>query len=50
MTQLKKAFKTSDLIFFHAYYDLPADPLMTDRDHVKATAHEIWRVTGYRFT
>ena len=50
MAQLKRIFKTSEHIFFHACYDLPADPLMSDRDYVKATAHEIWRVTGYRFT
>ncbi|KAF8257921.1 hypothetical protein EI94DRAFT_1816526 [Lactarius quietus] len=50
MTQLKKIFKTSDHIFFHGCYDVPADPSMSDKDHVKATAHEIWKVTGYRFT
>ena len=50
MTQLKKVFKTSDHVFFHACFDLPADPSISDRDYIKATAHEIWKVTGYRFT
>ena len=49
MTQLKRIFRTTDDIFFHACYDLPADPLISDSAHVSATAHEIWQVTGYRF-
>ena len=49
ITQLKKALKTTDCIFFHACYDLRADLLMSDREHVSATAHEIWKATGYRF-
>ncbi|KAN0140684.1 hypothetical protein V8E53_001511 [Lactarius tabidus] len=49
MAQLKRIFRTTDNIFFHACYDLPADPLKSDSDHVSAVAHEIWQVTGYRF-
>jgi hypothetical protein len=49
MTQLKRVFRTSDRIFFHGAYDLPADPLMPERDHVNTAAYEIWKVTGYRF-
>ncbi|KAN0133621.1 hypothetical protein V8E53_008568 [Lactarius tabidus] len=50
LKQLKNVFKTSEHIFFHGCYDLPADPLSSDKAYVKAAAHEIWRVTGYRFT
>ena len=50
MKQLKYAFKTSESIFFHGRYDSPTDPLSSDSAHVKATANEIWHITGYRFT
>lgn len=49
MTWLKTIFRTTDNIFFHTCCDLPADPLMSDRDQVSATAHEIWQVTSYCF-
>ena len=49
MKQLKYVFKTSEHIFFHGCYDIPTDPLSSDTAHVKATAREIWEVTGYRF-
>jgi hypothetical protein len=49
MTQLKRIFSTKDSILFHASYDLLADPLMSDSDHVSAATHEIWQLTGYSF-
>ena len=49
MKQLKQTFKTSERIFFNGSYDLPADPLISDKEHVSATAHNIWKVSGYRF-
>lgn len=49
LSHLKRVFETSDRIFFHACYDLPADPLTPERDLVKIVAHEIWKVSGYRF-
>ena len=49
MAQLKGIFETSDRIFFYGCYDLSADPLMPDRDHVSMTTHEIWKVSGYHF-
>ena len=49
LSHLKRVFETSDRIFFHACYDLPADPLTPERDIVKITANEIWKVSGYRF-
>ncbi len=49
MKQLTSIFETTERIFFHGFYDLPADPLISDRDRVKATAYEIWKVSGYRF-
>ncbi len=49
MKQLKKVFKTTERIFFGGSYDAPADPLMSYKDYVTATAHEVWKVTGYRF-
>ena len=49
MKQLKQIFKTSEHIFFNGSYDLPADPLISDKEHVSMTAHDIWKVSGYRF-
>ncbi len=49
MKQLKKIFKTKERIFFHGSYNAPVDPLISDKDHVRATAHDVWKVTGYRF-
>lgn len=49
MRQLKKLFSTRERISFHGYYDAPTDRLLSDKAHVTATAHEIWKVTGFRF-
>ncbi|KAH8986470.1 hypothetical protein EDB92DRAFT_1818287 [Lactarius akahatsu] len=49
MKKLKKIFKSTDQVFFHRGYDIPADPLISDRAQVQVTAHEIWKATGYRF-
>ena len=49
MAQLKRIFKMSDRIVFYGCFDIPADPLTPNRDHVRDTTYDIWRVTGYRF-
>ncbi|KAH8985840.1 hypothetical protein EDB86DRAFT_2832929 [Lactarius hatsudake] len=49
MTQLQKVFKTTERIFFCGSYDAPVDPLISYKDLVSTTAHDIWKVTGYRF-
>jgi hypothetical protein len=49
MKQLRKAFKKSDRVFFHGCYNIPADPLISDKERVKMTAQDVWKVTGYRF-
>jgi hypothetical protein len=49
MKQLKKVFKTSERVFFSGSYDIPADPLISDKEHVRVTAHEVWKVSGYHF-
>ncbi|KAH9032961.1 hypothetical protein EDB85DRAFT_1890400 [Lactarius pseudohatsudake] len=50
MKKLKNIFRSTDRVFFHGSYDLPADPLITNKAQVQATAHDIWKATGYRFT
>ncbi|KAH8982149.1 hypothetical protein EDB83DRAFT_2326588 [Lactarius deliciosus] len=50
MKQLKSVFKSADRVFFHGLYNSPLDPLTSEKDHIKATAYDIWKVTGYRFT
>ncbi|KAN0128951.1 hypothetical protein V8E53_013213 [Lactarius tabidus] len=49
LAQLKRVFNASDHVFFYGCYDLPADLLIPEKEHVNATAHNIWRVTGYCF-
>jgi hypothetical protein len=49
MKQLRKAFKKSERVFFHGCYNIPADPLISDKERVKMTAQDVWKVTGYRF-
>lgn len=49
LSQLKRVFETSERIYFYGCYDLPADPLTSERDLVTMTAHEVWQVTGYHF-
>ncbi|KAJ7796482.1 hypothetical protein B0H14DRAFT_2619910 [Mycena olivaceomarginata] len=46
---LRKMFKTTKHIEFHSSYNIPEDPLVTDKEHVQMTNLEIWKVTGYRF-
>ncbi|KAH9051623.1 hypothetical protein EDB83DRAFT_2507093 [Lactarius deliciosus] len=43
--QLKSVFKSTEHIFFHGCYNLPQDPLISEKAHVKATADDIWKVT-----
>ena len=47
-SNLRHAFKRKD-VCFNASYTLPVDPLITDKERVQMTAHEIWKVSGYRF-
>jgi hypothetical protein len=35
---------------FFGTYEIKEDPLVSDKERVKMTAYEIWKVTGYRFT
>ncbi|KAH9038211.1 hypothetical protein EDB85DRAFT_2072802 [Lactarius pseudohatsudake] len=49
MKQLKNVFKMSECLFFHGRYNRPLDPLISEKDYVKQTAYDIWKVTGYRF-
>ncbi|KAJ3753952.1 hypothetical protein EV360DRAFT_74091 [Lentinula raphanica] len=46
---LKKVSKGEDIVF-HGYYTMSSDPLISDKERVKIIIHEIWQVTGYRFT
>jgi len=49
MKSLKNVFKTTEDVFFHGSYTIPVDPLVTDKEHVQITAHDLWKATGYRF-
>ncbi|KAJ7661459.1 hypothetical protein DFH06DRAFT_1268903 [Mycena polygramma] len=40
---------TNKHVDFRGTYQTPEDPLITDKEHVQMTVHEIWKVTGYRF-
>jgi hypothetical protein len=47
---LRKAFKEKKQVNFFGTYCLPEDPMVSDSERVRMTTHEIWKVTGYRFT
>jgi hypothetical protein len=34
---------------FHGNYTIAEDPLVSSKERVKMMAHEVWKVTGYRF-
>jgi len=46
---VRNAFMEKHVDFFGAY-NLLEDPLVSDSERVRMTIHEIWKVTGYRFT
>ncbi|KII92985.1 hypothetical protein PLICRDRAFT_51294 [Plicaturopsis crispa FD-325 SS-3] len=47
-TALQSCFKAQN-VFFHGRFVMPVDPLVTEKEHVQMMAHEVWKVTGYRF-
>ena len=49
MKRLKVVCRTQEHVFFSGCYSMPVDPLISDKERVKMTAHDIWKVTGYRF-
>ncbi|KAJ7711152.1 hypothetical protein B0H14DRAFT_2414753 [Mycena olivaceomarginata] len=46
---LRDAFKTDKHVDFRGTYQTPEDLFMMDKERVKMTIYEIWKVTGYRF-
>jgi hypothetical protein len=49
MKHLRRVFSNTECVFFHGHYTIPVDPLITDKQRVQMTAHDIWKATGYRF-
>ena len=49
MKSLKDVFKTTEHVFFHGSYAIPADPLVMDKEHVQMTVHDLWKAAGYCF-
>ncbi|KAJ6596512.1 hypothetical protein B0H10DRAFT_2232513 [Mycena sp. CBHHK59/15] len=46
---LRNAFNKEKHVNFRGTYQIPEDALITDKERVQMTVHEIWKVTGYRF-
>ncbi|KAK7005431.1 hypothetical protein R3P38DRAFT_2427601, partial [Favolaschia claudopus] len=46
---IRGAFTGGKPVEFHGTCQIPEDPMVTDKERVKMTAHEIWKITGYRF-
>ena len=42
---IQKAFSDSTHVNFSATYKLPEDPLVSDRERVRMTIHNIWKCT-----
>jgi hypothetical protein len=47
---LRLCFKQESGRLFYGSYQIADDPLINDKERVRMTTHEIWQVTGYRFT
>jgi len=47
---IRACFKSGQNVEFLGCYRQPEDPLVSDRERVEMAVHEIWKVTGYRFT
>ena len=39
--------KESEDIEFNACYEMNADPLVNEAQHIRMTVDEIWKITGY---
>jgi hypothetical protein len=50
LKDLHTTFKSSDSVEFKGSYSQAVDPLVSDKERVKMTIHDIWKATGYRFT
>jgi hypothetical protein len=46
---LRHAFKHHKSVFFNGSYQIPQDPLVTDKERVQMVAYEVWKVSGYWF-
>jgi hypothetical protein len=49
-SDLRKQFNERSDVVFHGTYSIKADPDISPKERVQMTVHEIWQVTGYRFT
>jgi hypothetical protein len=49
LTHLQKVFKTTERVLFHGCYNILEDLEITDKEHVRMTAQDIWKATGFRF-
>jgi hypothetical protein len=47
---LQKKCKDHHDVQLNGTYTTPEDPLVSNRERVQMLAHEVWKVTGYRFT
>ena len=44
------AYKSKTSVDFDGSYIRAMDPLVSDKERVKMTIHDVWKATGYRFT
>jgi hypothetical protein len=47
--ELQNCCKHHQDVMFYGSFKLPDDPLVSDKERAQMMAHEIWKVTGYRF-
>ncbi|KAK1222359.1 hypothetical protein PQX77_014797 [Marasmius sp. AFHP31] len=50
LQELRQNFSEHPDVDFRGEFTLPTDPLVSDKERVKMMIHEVWKVTGYRFT
>lgn len=47
---LRDTFRSETSVDFEGSYIRATDLLVSDKERVKMTIHDVWKATGYRFT
>jgi hypothetical protein len=47
---LREVMKNQEKVDFRGRYEIDEDQLVSAKERTEMVTHEVWRVTGYRFT
>jgi hypothetical protein len=46
---LRKKFQEQTSVDFFGRFKMKEDPLVSEKEHIKMTAYDVWKTTGFRF-